>query len=157
MALVKGVYNRRDVIDGYLFLSPWILSFLILTLGPLVFSFLLSFCNWDGGPLDRLQWVGLGNYKRLLLEDERIRKSLYNTAIYAFLSVPMGVVLALLLAVALNQEVRGITLFRTIFYLPRVVGGPATAVLWIWLFNPIFGPINTFLGAIGVPADWQPG
>lgn len=157
MRLIKGIYNRRDVIDGYLFISPWLVSFLILTLGPLVVSFMLSFCNWDGGPLERLQWVGLANYKRLLFEDEKILKSLYNTAFYAFVSVPMGVILALLLAVALNQEVRGIIFFRTIFYLPKVVGGPATAILWIWLLNPAFGPINTILGMMGVPREWQPG
>ncbi len=157
MGWVRGVYNRRDVLDGYLFLSPWLLSFLILTLGPLVFSFFLSFCNWDGGPLERLQWAGLDNYKRLLFEDEKIVKSLYNTAFYAFISVPLGVVLALLLAVALNQEVRGIIFFRTIFYLPKVVGGPATAILWIWLLNPAFGPFNTILGMLGVPREWQPG
>ncbi len=157
MRLVRGIYNRRDVLDGYLFLSPWLLSFVILTLGPLVASFMLSFCNWDGGSLERLQWAGLANYKRLLFEDEKILKSLYNTAYYAFVLVPLSVVLALLLAVALNQEVRGIIFFRTIFYLPKVVGGPATAILWIWLLNPVFGPINTILGMLGVPREWQPG
>jgi multiple sugar transport system permease protein len=157
MRLIRGVYNRREVIDGYLFLSPWLLSFLILTFGPLVVSFFLSFCNWDGGSLEKLQWVGLDNYKRLLFQDEKILKSLYNTAFYAFLSVPLGVVLALLLAVALNQEVRGITFFRAIFYLPKVVGGPATAILWLWLLNPVFGPVNTILGMMGVPREWQPG
>ncbi|MCG3197994.1 MAG: sugar ABC transporter permease [Candidatus Omnitrophica bacterium] len=150
-------YNRRDVLDAFLFISPWLLSFLLLTLGPLLFSLYLSFCHWDGGSLDRLNWVGLANYKRLLFEDHRVRVSLYNTAYYSLISVPVGVVLALLLAMALNQNVKGIIFFRTIFYLPKVVGGPATVVLWAWLFNPAFGPLNTFLGMIGVPAEWRPG
>jgi multiple sugar transport system permease protein len=153
---IKGHYNRREVFDGYLFLSPWILSFLLLMLGPLLFSFYLSFCSWDGGGLDRLHWVGLANYKNLLMSDDRVWRSLYNTAFYAFFSVPLGVVLALLLAVALNQEVRGILFFRTIFYLPKVVGGPATVMLWLWLFNPTFGPLNTILTRLGVPPDYQP-
>lgn len=157
MMRIRGIYNPQEVRSGFLFISPWLISFLFLTLGPLLFSFFLSFCNWDGGPLDRIQWVGVRNYSKLFFEDERIYKSLYNTAYYAFLSVPLGVVLALLLAVALNQEVRGIVLFRAIFYLPKVVGGPATAILWLWLFNPVFGPINTMLDLLGVPGEWHPG
>lgn len=157
MMRIRGIYNPDEVRCGFLFISPWLFSFIFLTLGPLLFSFFLSFCYWDGGPLDRLQWVGLRNYSRLFFEDYRIYKSLYNTAWYAFFSVPLGVVLALLLAVALNQEVRGIILFRVIFYLPKVVGGPATAILWLWLFNPVFGPINAFLGLLGLPPEWQPG
>jgi multiple sugar transport system permease protein len=156
MPVVKGHYNRRESLDALLFISPWLLSFCVLTLGPLLVSFALSFSSWDGGPLDRFQWVGLDNYQRLLNDDYRIWKSLYNTAYYSFVSVPLGVLLALLLAVALNQEVRGIIFFRTLFYLPKVVGGPATIILWLWLFNPTFGPINAVLTWMGVPAEWQP-
>jgi len=149
-------YNRQDTIDGFVLLSPWLLAFVLLNLGPLIFSFYLSFCSWDGGPLERLSFVGLANYKQLLLEDDRIWTGLYNTGYYAFISVPFGVVLALFLAVALNQEVRGIIFFRTIFYMPKVVGGPATVILWMWLFNPTFGPINAFLSWLGVPPNMLP-
>jgi len=149
-------YNKRETIDGYLFVSPWIVAFLFLNLGPLIFSLVLSFCSWDGGPLTNLKFVGLANYFKIFAGDYRIWKGLYNTGFYAVISVPCGVVLALFLAVALNQEVRGIVFFRTIFYLPKVVGGPATVVLWMWLFNPTFGPINAFLSWIGVPPDMLP-
>ncbi len=141
-------------LEGYLFASPWIVGFLVFTLGAMLFSLFLSFGRWDAQtPLDQIQLVGLRNYKEIFTEDEFFYKALYNTAYYSFFSVPLRVVVALMLAVLLNQKVRGIALFRTAFYLPSVVIGAATAVVWSWIFNPSYGPLNSGLHAVNVFLD----
>ena len=149
MICAKSGRTRRAAkrnAEGYLFASPWIVGFLVFTLGAMLFSLFLSFARWDAQtPLDEIRLVGLSNYKEMFTEDEFFYKALYNTAYYSFFSVPLRVVVALLLAVLLNQKVRGIALFRTAFYLPSVVIGAATAVVWSWIFNPSYGPLNTLL------------
>jgi multiple sugar transport system permease protein len=143
--------RKREALDGYLFASPWILGFLIFTLGPVVFSFFLSLTKWDAQtPLSEIDFVGFVNYKVIFKNDPLFWKSLGNTAYFVFLAVPLSVTIALLLAVLLNQRVKGVTFFRTVFYLPSVVSGVATAVLWIWIFNPTFGVLNTLLGWLGI-------
>jgi len=144
---------RRNV-EGYLFASPWIVGFLVLTLGAMLFSLFLSFTKWDAHtPLDEITLVGTANYKEMFLEDELFYKALYNTAYYSFFSVPLRVTVALLLAVLLNQKVRGIAFFRTIFYLPSIVVGAATAVVWSWVFNPSYGVLNLALHEVNVLLD----
>ena len=141
-------------LEGYLFASPWIVGFLIFTLGAMLFSLFLSFTRWDAQtPLHEIELVGLGNYKEMFLEDELFYKGFYNTAYYSFFSVPLRVMVALLLAVLLNQKVRGIAFFRTVFYLPSIVVGAATAVVWSWVFNPSYGVLNQVLHRINVLLD----
>jgi len=148
----------RDARDGYLFALPWLLGFFIFTLGPTLVSILMSFTQWDGiTPLSRLEWVGGENYRQLLTEDPRFGKALANTAWYVFWAVPFGTLNALCLALLLNQEVKGQAVFRTLFYLPSVVSGVATSMMWLWLFNPSFGPINFGLRKLGVPEAQLPG
>jgi multiple sugar transport system permease protein len=126
-----------------LFASLWLLGFFCLTLGPMVASMLLSGSQWDGiTSFSRLEWVGTENYRKLLTADPLFWKSLANTAICAFLSVPLTTLAALGLALLLNRPLRGITLFRTVFYLPSILSGVATAFVWMWLFNPSFGMVN---------------
>jgi multiple sugar transport system permease protein len=93
--------------------------------------------------------VGPENYRKLVNEDPLFWKSLANTAYYVLLSVPLATVTALALALLLNRGVRGIALFRTIFYLPSIVSGVATAFVWLWLFNPSFGIVNEALRLLG--------
>jgi multiple sugar transport system permease protein len=144
---------RRNV-EGYLFASPWIVGFSVLTLGAMLFSLFLSFTRWDAHtPLDEIALVGAANYKEMFLEDELFYKALYNTAYYTFFSVPLRVTVALLLAVLLNQKVRGIAFFRTVFYLPSIVVGAATAVVWSWVFNPSYGILNLALHKVNVLLD----
>jgi multiple sugar transport system permease protein len=154
MISAKSGRTRRAAkrnVEGYLFASPWIVGFLVFTLGAMLFSLFLSFARWDAQtPPDEIQLVGLRNYEEMFTEDEFFYKALYNTAYYSFFSVPLRVVVALLLAVLLNQKVRGIALFRTAFYLPSVVIGAATAVVWSWIFNPSYGPLNSALHQVNV-------
>ena len=131
-------------LSGYLFASPWLIGFFSLTLLPMVASLLLSLARWDGINLGDIRWVGAGNYLRAL-DDENVRIALGNTIFYSFLAVPLGLGLALLLAILLNQKLAGISVFRTIFYLPHVIGGVATIMMWTWVFNPDFGLLNAFL------------
>lgn len=149
---------RREAREGYLFAAPWLLGFFLFVFGPMVVSILMSFTKWDGiTPMDRIEWVGLENYRQLLGDDPRFLKALSNTAWYVLFAVPLGTANALGMALLLNQEVKGQTVFRTLFYLPSVVSGVATATMWLWLFNPSFGPINLALSRLGVPQERLPG
>jgi len=148
----------RDARDGYLFALPWLLGFFIFTLGPMLISIAMSFSQWDGiTPISRIQWVGLQNYQQLLTDDARFAKALGNTVWYVCWAVPFGTLNALGLALLLNQEVKGQAVFRTLFYLPSVVSGVATSMMWMWLYNPSFGPVNFALAKLGVPQSQLPG
>ncbi|MFC1806501.1 carbohydrate ABC transporter permease [Planctomycetota bacterium] len=131
----------RRAFTGYAFASPWLFGFFALTLGPMVLSFLLAFVKWDGISFEGIDWVGLGNYRRAWADPD-VKTALSNTAYYSFLSVPMGLCVSLALAMLLNQKLRGIALFRTIFYMPSVIGGVATIMMWTWVFNPDYGLLN---------------
>lgn len=149
---IEGATRRRTgrrlrSLEGYLYIGPWLLGFLIFTLGPFLFSFYLSFTHWEliGSP----QWAGLSNYARLLV-DKKFVKSLYNTFYYAFFSVPLGLIVSFMLALLLNQEVIGRAMFRTLFYVPAITPAVASALLWMWMLQPQFGLINMGLEVLGI-------
>lgn len=96
------------------------------------------------------KWVGLYNYIFMFTKDRLFHKSLWNTTYYAMISVPLGIAASVLIAVLLNQKVKGMRFFRTIFYLPTVVSSVAVALLWMWLLEPNFGMVNTLLSQIGI-------
>ena len=146
---VRRRFTQRteDVFTAYLCLLPWIIGFLVFTLGPLTFSFGLSFFRAD--LLTRNIFIGLENYSELV-RDPLFLKSLRVTAIYAFVSVPLGAVTALAVALLLNQKVVGLGLWRTVYYLPSVISGVAVAVLWMQIFNPRMGLINNMLKVVGI-------
>jgi len=133
---------------GLLFISPWLVGFCVFTLFPFAASFYYSFCWYDG--LKPPQWIGLENYHRLLFEEPLFWKSVWNTLYYAFFAVPLGIVFGVGIALLLNMNVRGIAIYRTIFFLPSIVPAVASSVLWMWLLNPQFGVINTLLRLIGI-------
>lgn len=135
-------------LTGYLFIAPWCLGFLMFTAGPMVASLLLSFTSWT--MLSPPSWVGLENFERLLGDDPLFLRSLWNTVFYVVLSVPLSTCLALGLALLLDKNVRGMSIFRTIFFLPSVTNVVAVSILWLWIFNPEFGLLNTALHAIGI-------
>ena len=150
--------GKGETLRGYLFASPWLLGFFTLFLGPMILSFLLAFIHWDGISIDTLKWVGLENFQRAL-KDPDVAKALSNTAYYSFISVPLGLAVALGLALLLNQPLKGLSFFRTLFYMPHVIGGVATIMMWIWVFNPDYGLLNTSLrwalkGLAGLAGDW---
>jgi len=146
--------RRKEAITGYLFIAPWLLGFLFFVAGPMMFSLYASFTNYD--ITSQMRWVGVDNYKRLFVDDELFWTSLYNTGFYAVFAVPLSIATGLLIAVLLNQNVPGQRIFRTIFFLPKVLTGVAVLLLWLWVFNPDVGPINTFLRFVGVenPPLW---
>lgn len=141
--------RAHEEIAGYLFILPWLLGFLVFTAGAMVYSLYLSFFNADF--MTEFTFAGLANYKQMLFEDELWSKAISNTAYFSLVSVPLLTILALLIALLLNQKVVGLSIFRTIYYLPSVVQGVAVAILWVWLFHPDFGPINGLLRLFGIP------
>jgi len=138
--------RQQQWLWAYLFLLPWIIGFLVFTAGPMVTSLWLSFHKGD---FVSVEYVGLENYRRLFTEDPLFWKSLKVTILYAVVAVPLGIAGSLGLAMLLNTKVKGIPLFRTLFYLPSLVPAVATAVLWQWLFNTDNGLLNQILGFFG--------
>lgn len=138
----------KQTLEGYLFISPWLVGLILFTVGPVVASFVLSFYKWR--LISPPQFVGLDNYVTMFTEDPLFWQSLRVTLIYVAVAVPLQIAFALFLAILLNQKVRLIPLFRTLFYLPSVVSGVAVAVLWLWLYQPQFGLVNNFLWQLGI-------
>ncbi len=134
---------REDRRDFWLFLSPWLIGFLFFGAGPIFASLLLSLTDYSIFRPPR--YVGLQNYKELLAGDPLIYKAFWNTLFYTVFAVPLGTAAALLVAMLLNQKVRGLSVWRTIYYLPCVVSGVAMGVLWRWIFNPEIGLANALL------------
>src|SRR5579862_1739396 len=144
----RANYRAKQNLVGYLFISPWIAGFLAFTAWPFLRSIYLSFTRYN--IVTEPKWVGTANYRMLLTQDELFWKSAWVTVKYAAISVPLGVVAGVGLALLLNSNVKGIALFRTIFYLPSIVPTVATSVLFIWLLNPNIGLVNRLLALIGV-------
>ena len=146
-------FREKETWTAYLFIFPWIFGFLVLTLGPMLFSLYYSFTNYglqQIAGLDATKTVGLKNYRQLL-DDPKIALSLKNTFIYTVMMVPGKIIVALLLAVVLmriGEKLGGI--FRTIFYLPHITPPVAIGVLLLYLFNGRIGIVNKALGAIGI-------
>jgi multiple sugar transport system permease protein len=141
--------ERANLFKGLLFISPWIVGFVAFVLYPLVYSFVFSFTRYSG--LQAPVWIGFQNYTRWFL-DPLTWKSIYNTLFYTVWAVPVGVVIALLLALAMNRKVREIAVYRTILYIPSLVPAFALSFIFIVLVNPQFGILNDFLGLFGVPS-----
>lgn len=137
---------------GYVFLVPWFLGFFLLALGPILASLYLSFTKYD--IVNPPKWIGLGNYQFMFTFDERFWKALEVTFTFVFLSVPGKLVFALAVAMVLDKGIRGIGLYRALFYLPSILGGSiAVAILWRQLFNKD-GVVNTFLGLFGIQGPY---
>ncbi len=133
---------------GYFFIFPWILGLVMFTGGPIIASFILSLCDYD--IVNPPNFVGLANYKRMFTEDPLFYQSLKVTSIYTFVAVPLGLVFSLMVAILMNRKIKGISLFRTIYYAPAVVTGVSLSLLWVWIFNPEFGVFNLILSKFGI-------
>jgi multiple sugar transport system permease protein len=143
----RSSWWNEESIAGMVFVSPFVIGFLVFTLGPLVYSLYLSFTDYD--VLNPPVWTGLDNY-RFMLEDERFGKTLANTLYYAALYVPTAIPFALGLALLLNANVRGLSFWRTAFYLPQITPAVAAGVLWLRILSPQNGLLNQALAAIGI-------
>ena len=147
----KHTWTRRRIrqtIEGYLFIAPWLVGFVLFTAGPTVASLVLSLFKWT--LIRPPRFVGVDNYVTMFTDDPLFWQSLRVTLIYVAVAVPLQIVFALFLALLLNQKVRMIAVFRTMFYLPSVVSGVAIAVLWQWLYQPDLGLINDLLRRVGI-------
>ncbi|MGH3491219.1 MAG: carbohydrate ABC transporter permease, partial [Actinopolymorphaceae bacterium] len=128
-------------------MAPAIIGLLLFALGPMLASLFLSFTNFD--MLTLPTWIGLENYRQLV-SDDLFLKSLRVTAVYSLVTVPVILVISFVLALLLNQKIRGMYFFRSVYYLPTVMSGVAVAMLWRWMFNGEYGLINTVLDKIGI-------
>jgi multiple sugar transport system permease protein len=141
--------QRRNLRNGLLFVSPWLLGFLAFALYPFLASFYFSFCDYD--ILSPPAWVGLANYRELMTDDPYFVTALYNTFYYTVFAVPLGVAAGVVIALLLNMRVLAVPFYRTVFYLPSIVPVVAVSVLWMWVLNPQYGLVNAMLGRLGLP------
>jgi multiple sugar transport system permease protein len=147
-----GAIERRNLRLGLLFISPWIIGFLAFLVYPILSSLYYSFTDYSG--FGEAEWVGLSNYSRMV-SDDLFWKSLGNTFYYTALAVPIGVVVAIVLALAMNQPLREVALYRAALYLPSVLPIFALAFIFIWILNPRFGLVNHVLNILGFDSiDW---
>ncbi|MBN1347049.1 MAG: sugar ABC transporter permease [Phycisphaerae bacterium] len=141
------MFKRRDL-TGWLFASPILIGLVVFTIYPFIASLYLSFCDYDIFTPPR--WVGLTNYVTLFTEDPLFWKSLQNVLYYTAFAVPLSIVFGVVLALLLDANIRGLSVYRTIFFLPSIVPIVASSVLWLWLLNPKIGLVNLMLKTVGV-------
>lgn len=139
---------------GYSFILPSLLGYVTFVVMPVAYSFILSFMKWDGSKTAK-EFVGLQNFINIF-QDRIFIKTLIHTIQYSVMTVPVTIILALLVAVLLNHKIRGIAVFRTAYFFPYVASIVAVGAVWNLLFQPDFGPINSFLRNIGIsdPPRW---
>lgn len=134
---------------GLICVSPAILGFLLWDIGPMIASIVLSFSDWS--VTGTTSWIGTENFQRLFGDDALFRQSAQVTLTYAFVSVPLQILVAMVLALLLNEKVKGLPIFRTIFYVPSTVPLIASSMIWLWMYNPDFGLFNAILSFFGFP------
>ncbi len=137
---------QRRNITGYIFITPFILGFFLWFLIPAAVAFWLTFQSWN--LISPPQYVGLANIERLF-SDPLLPQALKVTFVYTLISVPLGLIFSFFLATLINTRIRGIAIFRTIYYLPSIVPAVANAAIWAWIFNTEFGLMNAFIRALG--------
>lgn len=144
----KQHYNKREALAGYLFISPWIIGFLVFTAGAMVYSLYISFSAYNLAT-NTARPIGFDNYARLF-EDPRVGVALANTLFFAVMAVPLEIIFALVLALLLNRTNKGAGFFRTVYYLPKMTPAVATGAIFFLLLNGNTGAINQGLRAIGI-------
>lgn len=142
--------NTKSQRSGYWFILPWLLGLVIFTLGPMIFSLILSFSKWDViTGVESIKFVGLDNF-RAIFHDELFYQSLKVTFIFALVSVPLYQIGSILVALLLNMRTRGMKFFRLIFFMPSVIPAVATSMMWVMIFNPEYGILNQALAWFGI-------
>ncbi|MEM7134772.1 MAG: sugar ABC transporter permease [Chloroflexota bacterium] len=144
---ISNPRDRQRLINGLLFISPWAIGFLAFRVYPFFASLYYSFTFYP--ILKSPNWIGLDNYLNLF-DDPRFLTSLWNSSYYAGFAVPLGTIVGILLALILNMRVRGLSFFRTIYFLPSITPVVATSIVWLWMFNPRSGIINFILEIVGI-------
>lgn len=146
--------RRRTNFYGYLFISPWLVGFFALFVGPSVASLIFSFADYN--VLSAARFIGFGNYVRMFTQDDLFWPSLGRTFYMTGVAVPLGVIGSMILAILLNTQLKGVTFYRTLFFMPSLVPLLSAAVLWLWLLNADWGMVNLLLRKIGIadPPHW---
>lgn len=145
--------KKKEKVIPYLFIAPWFIGMILFILGPLVMSFIMSFYDWP--VIGERVFVGIGNYVELFTKDDQFYKSLYITFKFTLFFVPFNIIIALILAVLISKNLRFISVFRVIFYLPTVVSSVAVSIIWGWILNTEFGILNYGLSVFDVLGpDW---
>lgn len=144
---MKGLVRKKEGWAGILFASPWLIGFSVFLIYPLAASIYFSFCDYS--VLKAPVWIGLENYQEIVL-DELFWTAVINTAVYAAFALPTGMLTALVLAMLLNAKIKGMPIFRTIFFIPALVPQVSLAVLWLWVLNGEHGVLNHILGLVGI-------
>jgi ABC-type sugar transport system permease subunit/ABC-type glycerol-3-phosphate transport system substrate-binding protein len=143
----RSHYFRSQWHGGWISASPWIIGFILFTGGPILFSIVISFCDYD--ILNPARFVGFANYGWMFTQDALFWKSIWNTT-FMIVGIPLGMALGLGIALLLNLEVRGVAVWRTFFFLPSIVPVVASSLLWIWILNPNVGLLNNVLATVGI-------
>lgn len=145
--------KKKEKVIPYLFIAPWFIGMILFILGPLVMSFIMSFYDWP--VIGERVFVGIGNYIELFTKDDQFYKSLYITFKFTLFFVPFNIIIALILAVLISKNLKFISVFRVIFYLPTVVSSVAVSIIWGWILNTEFGILNYGLSVFDVLGpDW---
>ncbi len=146
-----GSLARKEARWAYFFISPWIIGFIIFTLGPMIVSLYLSFTDYSlGSSISWPTFTGLENYIKLFAQDPKFWHSLGVTVTYAIIAVPLTLFFGFMVAFLLNLKVPGLAVWRTLYYLPSVTPAVAGAILWGIIFNPSFGIMNWFLSLMSI-------
>ena len=152
--LWQRFWSRSNERIGYMFILPSLLHIIVFAFIPLAFSFFLSFTDWRGTNFYSAPWIGLENYQ-FLLEDRRFWNAMQNSLYYTVLAVPLGMAVSLLVALVMNQKLRGVYVFRTLFFMPVISSWVAVSVVWITLLDPQAGILNYVLTQLGLPeVNW---
>ncbi|OQA47078.1 MAG: Lactose transport system permease protein LacF [Chloroflexi bacterium ADurb.Bin325] len=147
-ASLKSRQVRQEFKWGLLFITPWIVGFLLFQLYPTLASLYYSFT--DKALVRAPEFVGFDNYVKLLTRDKQFIKALSNTLYMVAIQVPLGLIFAFFTALLLNMKIRGQAVFRTVYYLPTVVPAVAGTLLWLWILNPRYGIMNQVLQTVGL-------
>jgi multiple sugar transport system permease protein len=139
----------REAWEGRLFVLPWVVGFLVFTAGPMLYSLFLAFTDYD--VLSPPKWVGVVNFVNAFSNDPLFWLALFNTAYYVVIAVPLYLAASFLVALAVNRPVRGVNVYRTLYYLPSITPAVASSILWLMLFQSDFGLVNSLLTAVGAP------
>jgi multiple sugar transport system permease protein len=143
---------RKEAVQGFLCVAPWLIGFIVFTAGPMIASLALSLTDYE--ILRPISFIGLGNFTKAW-HDPLFAKSLFNTAFYTLLYVPLHLMSALLVAMMLNVKAKGISIYRVVYYIPSIMPAVANAFLWMWIFNPEYGLANAMLDMVGIgPQKW---
>lgn len=149
---MRGLLSRKEARSGWMFVGLWIVGLVFFGIGPIIASGVLSFTNYD--VVSSPKFAGFTNYVQMF-QTPLFWQSLRVTALYTVLSVPLGILFSLILAIMLNANIKGLRFLRTAYYLPNVVSGVAVAALWGWIYNPDYGPLNQILARLGINGpDW---